>query len=185
LIPWVAVGAVPVQPSGSAPPREVVDESLAIGLAVEELPDELPVVLHEELLGHVELEEELVPEPPPLLQRKRAERTRVPDRQRDEPIDALGCVRGQDPGDGSAPVVPDDVRPLDAELVEHRDDVGDAVADRVRLDIFGLVGLAEPAQVGGEHAEPGGRQRRRLLAQPARSRKPGTRGSPSPRRPAG
>ena len=41
---------------------------------------------------------------------------------------------GELPGDGGAPVVPDDVRAVDAEGVEQPDDVADEVAHRVRVD---------------------------------------------------
>ena len=47
-----------------------------------------------------------------------AERRRMTDRQRHEMVDAVGRERGEGPRHRRAPVVADDVRPLDADVVE-------------------------------------------------------------------
>ena len=48
------------------------------------------------------------------------------DREHDQPVDALGADRGKRPRQAGTPVVADDVRTLDPQLVENGDEVGDA-----------------------------------------------------------
>ena len=93
-----------------------------------------------------------------------AERRRVTDRQRDEVVDAVGDERRHRPRQGRTPVVTDDVGAFDAERVEDADDVAGDVENAVALDLDRLRRLAEAAQVGGDHAEPGVEQRRHLVA---------------------
>jgi hypothetical protein len=59
------------------------------------------------------------------------------------------------PGEAGTPVMTDHVRPLDAELAEQREHVGDAAADPVLLDGGRLVRGAEAAQVGCDRALAG------------------------------
>ena len=67
----------------------------------------------------------------------------------------------------------DDVGALDAERVENRDHVRDAVGDRVLLDAFRPLRLAEAAQVGRDHALAGLDERRDLMSpEPRRIGKP-------------
>src|SRR5436190_5887222 len=85
------------------------------------------------------------------------------DRHRHQPVDPVGVQPGEHPRERRAPVVPDDVRALDSERVEDRDDVGRDRRDPVAVDLLRPVGLAEAAQVGRDHAEAGVGERRRLL----------------------
>ena len=63
-----------------------------------------------------------------------AEGGRVADRQRGDRGDPVRRQRGRQPGDGGAPVVPDQVGPLDPQLVQQADHVADqAPAPRRRL----------------------------------------------------
>jgi hypothetical protein len=59
--------------------------------------------------------------------------------------------------------VPDDVGTLDTERVEDGDHVGDASCDRIVLDRSRLVGLAEAAEVGCDHAHACAGERRCLV----------------------
>jgi hypothetical protein len=77
------------------------------------------------------------------------------DRHRGQPADPVGHEHGQHPGKGGTPVVPGDVGVLDAERVEHADDVGDQGAHPVCLDRLGLGGVAEAAQVRRDHPVAG------------------------------
>lgn len=49
----------------------------------------------------------------------------------------------------------DDVRPLDAEVIEHLGHVTGNGQQGVVVDAFGTIGVAETPQVGGNRAEPG------------------------------
>ena len=69
------------------------------------------------------------------------------DGEHDETVQPLRHRERERPGDGGAEVVTDDVRLLDPQLVEDRDDVTDALADAVGVDVVRPVGFAEPAQV--------------------------------------
>jgi hypothetical protein len=88
----------------------------------------------------------------------------VADRYRREPFDAVGDERGEGPRDRRAPVVPDQREPLEPQRVGDALQIGEQVGDRVVLDRGRLVGIAEPAQVGRDHAAPGCDQRGHLLA---------------------
>jgi hypothetical protein len=88
----------------------------------------------------------------------------MPDGHHYEPVHACGLQGGERPGDPCAEVVADDVRAVDAEAVEDRDRVRDAVPDRVRLHGFGALRRSPPAQVGGDAAHPCGGQRLDLVA---------------------
>ena len=54
---------------------------------------------------------------------RRPKRAGWPTESTDEPVDALRRHQRERPGDAGAPVVADDVRLLDAQRVEHRDQV--------------------------------------------------------------
>src|SRR6266545_328935 len=108
----------------SAPGREILEVPLGVAVFAHPLASELPVVALEELLGDtLELEEQHVPRLLALLDRRSPDRVRLPDRQDNEPVDAVGRKAGGDPREPGAPVVADDVRPLDPELVEDGEDV--------------------------------------------------------------
>ena len=82
----------------------------------------------------------------------------------DEVVDTVGGKSGDHPRQRGAPVVTDDVGPLDPELVEHAEHVAGEERQRVRLDLGRTVGLAEAAQVGHDAAVPGGGERGDLVA---------------------
>ena len=68
------------------------------------------------------------------------------------------------PHDHGAPVVADEHRLLDADVVEQADKVAGQRMDVVVLDGIGSAGAAVPALVGGEHVIAGVRENRDLVA---------------------
>ena len=138
--------------------------ALLVAVATGELPHQRPVVAGQELLRDALVqEEELVPEPLPLLDGRVAVRVRMADREHDEPVDQLRREAGHHPRERGAVVVPDDVRALDSEPAEDDPNVAEAAHDPVVLDRRGTIGLAVAAQVGREDAEPRLDQRGYLL----------------------
>ncbi len=103
-------------------------------------------------------EQSLVDDPAELLGEglQRHRRPHVAGVDRHEALDAVGVVEAHEEADDPAPVVADEVHPVDAQLVEHAGDiVGElvlAIAARRRL------APAEAPQVKGHHAEVGGQQ---------------------------
>ena len=85
------------------------------------------------------------------------------DGQHDQVVDAAGHEGGERPGQGRAPVVTDDVGPVDPHRGEDRRDVPGQQGQRVGLDLLGLVGVPVAAQVGDDDLEPGPGQRRYLV----------------------
>src|SRR5439155_3298136 len=136
--------------------RELREVPLDVAFAAHPLARELPVVALEQLLRNAfELEEQHVPRLLPLLHRLLSVRARVADRHYDEAFHPLRHEAGERPRETGAPVVPDDVRPLDLERVEDRDDVRDEAPHRIRLDLLWLRRLAEATQVRRDHSHPG------------------------------
>src|SRR5207237_10632491 len=99
-----------------------------------------------------------------LLDRRVALRVRVADRHDGELLDAVRREGGDDPGETRAEVVAYDPHTFDVERVEDREHVRKAVADPVRVDFGRLLGVAEPAEVGRDHAEARVDERRDLVA---------------------
>ena len=71
-----------------------------------------------------------------LVERERAgERRRVRARQDGQAGQPSGVVGGREPGDLTAPVVPDEMGPVDLQRIEHVEDVGHQPTRAVRLDL--------------------------------------------------
>ena len=88
-----------------------------------------------------------------------------------EVVDTVRSEPGEHPRQRRAPVVADDVRPLDAQLVEHTEHVAGDERQGVRLDLGRAIGVAEPAQVGHDAPIAGGGERGDLMSpQPVRVR---------------
>ena len=128
------------------------------------LAQQRPVVAAQQLLRLRELEQQRVPGLLAVGDRALHERRRVSDGQHGQPLHAFWRHQRERPRDARAPVVPDDVRALHLQRVQNRDRVRDAVANAIVVDRFRLVGLAEPAQVGRDHAQSGAGERRDLVA---------------------
>ena len=73
--------------------------------------------------------------------------------QHDEPVDGLRAGLGRCPGDGTAPVMTDDVRTVLAERLDEPDDVGDENRDPVIGHAWRLVALRVAAEVGCNNTE--------------------------------
>ncbi len=86
------------------------------------------------------------------------------DREDDEAFDALRVPCRKEPGHGRAPVVADDVRPLDPERVEQRLHVAEDEREPVVPDVRRPVGGAEAAEIGRDRTEPRPGERRDLTA---------------------
>src|SRR3954451_3305625 len=119
----VQVRAVPVQPRGQrAGLRQLLDVAVGVTVVAQPLPEQAPVVAPEQLLGEAfELEQQLVPRRLALSHRTPRERARMADGHHDQAIHAMGMNGGEQPCHQGAEVVPDDVRPLDLELIQYRD----------------------------------------------------------------
>ena len=102
-----------------------------------------------------------------------AECGRMSDGQRDQVVDTIGGERGGRPCGGGSPVVADDVRLGDAEMIEHRDGVHGEQHDRIGVDAGRFGARPVPTLVVGDHLESGVDERTDLLApQPFRVREP-------------
>ena len=96
-------------------------------------------------------------------------RLRMPDRQHDELVDALGRHQRHRPRHAGAPVVADDVRALDVQRVQDRDHVRDAAADAVRRSTSsGLPDSPKPRRSGAIVPKPAAVERWDLVAPEAR-----------------
>ena len=93
-----------------------------------------------------------------------AGRERVRHRENDEPAHPVRDEHRGEPRHGRTPVVPDDVRRLDAQLVEDAGHVRDDVRQRVGRDLVRALGLTEAAQVRHDHPEAVVHQVRDLMA---------------------
>ena len=82
---------------------------------------------------------------------------RVEDR---EPVDDLRMIHRSSPGDGSAPVVTDQVRGLGTKLSDETANVGGEQIDAVSLESLRLRRQVVATHVGGDH--PKARRRERL-----------------------
>ena len=99
-----------------------------------------------------------------LLKAVGEERRGMPDRQRDETLDALGGHQRGSPRYAGPPVVTDDVGSLGAGGGDHAQHVTDKQIHRVGGDLSRLVRAAVATHVGDDHLEPRLGQRRYLMA---------------------
>ena len=105
--------------------------------------------LRQPLLGDaLELEEQHVPRLLSLRPAGVAERRGMADGQGDQVVDTVGGERGDHPRQRGAPVVTDDVGPLDPEVVEHAEHVADEERQRVRVDLAGRSDSPKPRRSG-------------------------------------
>jgi len=158
------VGPVPVQRRGErSGPGQVGDRLLEISVAPAKGAQPGPVVVLDGRLGDAgELEEQLVPRHLVLPQGRRGQRVRHGDHGKRP--DAVRAQHGREPRHRRAPVMADDVRPVQAEPVQYRGHVGDRVPQPVRGHVGGALRAPEPAHVRRDDPEPVGRQERDLMA---------------------
>ena len=91
----------------------------------------------------------LVPEAPEVRRHRPRGRPGRQDVEREEALEALRRPQAEQEADPAAPVVADQLHPLDPELVEHGEHVGRQVL--LLVAVAGRVGPAEPAQVERQH----------------------------------
>ena len=134
---------------------------------MQEVPEEMPVVGVHHVLRQIRYrEEEEVPGLPQLARvvqslREPPRMGRVED---GEPVDHLGVVHRNGPGDGSAPVVTDQERLLLTELSDEATDVVGEQVDAVVREVFRLRRQVVATRVGGDDPETRRRQRLDLSA---------------------
>lgn len=79
--------------------------------------------------------------------------------QDDEPFQAVRQLCACGPGDDTAPVMTDEVKPSDAERVGGGNDIADELGERVFTDGFRLVTGGVAPLVGNDDPESGGSER--------------------------
>src|SRR5204862_1748563 len=121
-----------------------------------------------------------------LLVRRLRPGSRRTDGDGDKAIDLLGSERRREPRHTGAPIVPDDVRPLDAERVENAGHLPNDGGQPIIRGGRRIAAAATAAQVGDAHADAALGERGEVVApQMARVRKAAQpddllRGGPAP-----
>src|SRR5262249_48766845 len=92
----------------------------------------------------------------------------MPDRKHHQAIHALRVKRAQRPGNHRAPVMPNDVRALNAEVIEDPPDIVEDWGEHVGVGFRRLVGTAKTAEIRGQDTQSRGREGWDLMAPEAR-----------------
>ena len=147
---WHEGSAIPVECGGERPrAREISEVSLLITLPAAPFAKEPPAVCRQGRFGDVLLTEEV--EVPGLL----TLRHRVPagaggraNRQHHQSIDPVGIRTGDAPTQGSAPVVPDEMHPVEAQPIQQVQHVGDEAWPAIGSDWVGRGASPKPRRSG-------------------------------------
>jgi hypothetical protein len=73
----------------------------------------------------------------------------------DQAVNALGVSYRKFPGEDGAPIVPDQMRPLDAHCIEDREHVLHEDRERIVANSGGLVRFTPASKIGSNRAEAG------------------------------
>src|SRR3954469_3550573 len=90
----------------------------------------------------------------------------------DHACDAIDMPQRHLPDDKAAPVVADENRLVDLEMIEQADEIAGQVLDVVSLDRFGTVGRTKAALIGRDRANAGLAQHLELVAPRKRDLRP-------------